>query len=564
MLISVAAGLGGFAEAAVLVLISRIAFALASEGDQRSHVLVDLGPINTELTLPTLMGLASALVALRLVLTLGQAKLAARTCTDVLSRTRRRLLALYLGASWSLQSEEREGRLQELLTTYATNGSNSVLFLTSGAVAIFNLAAFVLTALAVSPSGAVVVAVMALLLAAMLRPMRAAIRRRSRRSADANLAVATALTEVASTTQETRIFEVEAQIRRRLDRQIEAAAHEQYRTSVWTQVTPAFYQSTALFLVVLALAAAYALNVNTLASLGAVILIMLRSLTYGQSAQSSLQALHTAIPYLETLHAEEQRYRAAAIVRYGDPVAPIEDLVFDRVGFEYEPAQPVLSDISFHVRRGEIVGVVGPSGAGKSTLVQLILRLREPTEGRLLVGDRDVRELSLDSWYHHVTFVPQEARLFAGTIADNIRFFRDEVPQAEVENAARRAHLHDDIVAKPQGYDTPIGERGGHLSGGQKQRLCIARALLEQPSIVVLDEPTSSLDARSEALMRDTIAGLVPDTMVFVIAHRPSTLSMCDRIMVIHGGELQGFDHPDRLELDNGFYRDVLKLSGMR
>lgn len=564
LLLSLFAAVGGFSEAAVLVLISRVAFALASEGDQRSLVAVDLGPIHIELGLPTLMGLAAALIALRLALNIGQARLSARTGTDVLSRTRRRLVALYLGASWSLQSEEREGRLQELLTTYALNASSSVLNLANGAVAIFNLSAFVLTAFVVSPVGALVVALTALLLAALLRPIRAAVRRRSRRSADANLALATALTEFAATTQEVRIFEVEPQVRRRLEDQTDVAAEEQYRTSVLGQVTPAFYQSMALLLVVIALAAAYAADLNTLASLGAVILIMLRSLTYGQSAQTSLQALHTAVPYLETLQAEESRYEAAAIDRAGAPLDVIEDLAFEGVGFEYELGQPVLHSLTFDVRRGEIIGIVGPSGAGKSTLVQLLLRLRDPSEGRLLVAGRDVRELSLDDWYHHVTFVPQEARLFAGTIADNIRFFRADVPLAEVETAARRAHLHDDIMAKPLGYDTPIGERGGHLSGGQKQRLCIARALLGQPSIVVLDEPTSSLDARSEALMRETIAGLVPETMVFVIAHRPSTLSMCDRIMVIHGGELQGFDRPDQLEVANGFYRDVLKLSGMR
>lgn len=564
VLLSGSAALGGFAEAAVLVLISRIAFALASEGDQRSHVTVDLGPIHAVVSLPFLIGSTAALIALRLALNIWQARLSARTGTSVLSRTRKQLVALYLGASWSLQSEEREGRLQELLTTYAVNASNSVLTLANGTVAIFNLSAFVLTALAVSPAGAVVVAITALLLAAMLRPIRAAIRRRSRRSADANLALATALTELASTTQEVRIFEVEPQVRGRIDAQTDVAAEEQYRTSVLGQVTPAFYQSMALFLVVAALAVAYASDFTALASLGAVILIMLRSLTYGQGAQTSLQALHTAVPYLETLQAEEDRYRAAAIERTGAPVGEIDDLAFDGVSFEYEPGQPVLSDLTFEVRRGEIIGIVGPSGAGKSTLVQLLLRLREPTEGRLLVGGRDVCELSIDDWYHQVTFVPQDARLFAGTIADNIRFFRDDVPDAAVEEAAQQAHLHDDIVSRPLGYDTPIGERGGHLSGGQKQRLCIARALLEQPSIVVLDEPTSSLDARSEALMRETISGLVPEMTVFVIAHRPSTLSMCDRIMVIHGGGLQGFDEPAQLEEDNLFYRDVLKLSGMR
>ena len=138
------------------------------------------------------------------------------------------------------------------------------------------------------------------------------------------------------------------------------------------------------------------------------------------------------------------------------------------------------------------------------------------------------------SWYDHVTFVPQDPRLFAGSVADNIRFFRD-VDQGDLERAAKLSHIHDEIMAWPKRYDTPVGERGGQLSGGQRQRLCIARALVEEPDVVVFDEPTSALD-----------------------------VSICDRIMVILGGELQGFDNPATLEASNKFYAEALRLSGMR
>ena len=196
--------------------------------------------------------------------------------------------------------------------------------------------------------------------------------------------------------------------------------------------------------------------------------------------------------------------------------------------------------------------------------MQLLLRLRDPTLGRILADGTDVRELALDSWYDRVAFVPQDAHLFAGTVADNIRFFRDGIDQAAVQRAAKLAHLHDTIVSWPLGYDTPVGERGGQLSGGQRQRLCIARALVGDPDVVVFDEPTSALDVKSESLMRDTMAGLAPQKTVVVIAHRLSTLTICDRIMVILGGELQGFDTSERLEAENRFYQEVLELSGMR
>ncbi len=563
-LLALSAVVGGFAEAGVLVLIARIAFALAAKGAHRDRIPIDAGPFHATVALTALIALAAALVLVRFALNAAQARLAATTTTSVMSSTRKRLAGLYLRASWSLQAEEREGRLQELLTTYTLTCSGAVLSLTQGTVAVFNLSAFILTAVVVSLPAALVVASAALLIGAVLRPVRSAVRRRSRRAADSNLDFATTLTELAATTQEVRIFEVEEQVQRRIDEQTDRAAARQRDTRFLSQLTPAVYQATALLLVVGALALAYAADFSGLASLGGVILIMLRSLTYGQTAQTSLQALHESAPYFETLQAEEARYRAAAAPRGGDSVRSIGQLVFEHVDFEYVVDQSVLHDVSFTVPSGEIVGIVGPSGAGKSTLVQLVLRLRDPTGGRILAGGRDVRELSLDDWYHHVTFVPQEPRLFAGTIADNIRFYREHVDDAAIERAARQAHLHDDIMSWPLGYETPAGERGGQLSGGQRQRLCIARALVEEPEVVVLDEPTSSLDPKSEALMRETMADLAPRTTVFVIAHRLSTLTICGRIMVIHDGELQGFDAAAQLEHDNPFFREILELSGMR
>jgi ABC-type multidrug transport system fused ATPase/permease subunit len=222
-----------------------------------------------------------------------------------------------------------------------------------------------------------------------------------------------------------------------------------------------------------------------------------------------------------------------------------------------------LSGISFAARHGEVIGIVGPSGAGKSTLVQLILRLREPTSGRVLADGRELPQLSLDNWYERVTFVPQEPRLFSGTVADNIRFFRD-VKREDVERAAMLANVHDEILSWPSGYTTPVGERGSQLSLGQRQRLCIARSLVGDPDVIVLDEPTSSLDPRSESLVREALSALGSKVTLFIIAHRLSTLDTCDRIMVLHAGRLQGFDEPRRLEHSSPFYREALRLSGLK
>jgi ATP-binding cassette subfamily B protein len=236
----------------------------------------------------------------------------------------------------------------------------------------------------------------------------------------------------------------------------------------------------------------------------------------------------------------------------------------ERVSFAYTQSEAVLRDISFTIMPHEIVGIVGPSGAGKSTLVQLLLGLRDPDEGHVRAGGRDLSTLDRAEWARKVTFVPQAAHLIAGTITENIGFLRDDVSQEDVERAAHLAHLHDDIAGFPEGYDRQVGKHGGHLSGGQQQRLCIARALVEHPDVLILDEPTSALDVRSEHLIRSTLLGLKDRMTVIVIAHRLSTLTICDRIMVINDGELKDFDTPFHLERSSEFYREALTLSGMR
>jgi ABC-type multidrug transport system fused ATPase/permease subunit len=447
---------------------------------------------------------------------------------------------------------------------YAGQASSATLQLSTAIVSLASLATFLITAFAVSVVAAFGVAAAAVFLGFALRPLRRLSRRLYRRFAAANLAVATDVTETATHALEVRVFGVEPIVVDRLSERIAEVAAFDARSRFVGQLTPVFYQGTALLLVIGAVWTLYAAGVSRLGDVGGVVLIMLRSLTYGQALQSNYQSLQQAAPMLETLRSEIERMDAAAVKRSGDPVGHVGELAFEDVSFEYVAGIPVLSDVSFRVPHGEIVGIVGPSGAGKSTLVQLILRLREPSSGALLVDGRAASTLDLDEWYERVSFVPQDPAVFAGTISDNIRFYRSDVDEAAIERAARLANLHDEVMAWPDAYDTFVGERGGQLSGGQRQRLCIARALVDQPDVLVFDEPTSSLDVKSEALIRDTIASLAPRTTVFVIAHRLSTLSICERIMVLLNGKVQGFDTPERLERDNPFFQEALELSGLR
>jgi ABC-type multidrug transport system fused ATPase/permease subunit len=560
--IAVASTIGGFAEAAVLVVVARLAFALASDD---SEVRVSLGPLGrATLSFGALVAIAVGVTLFRMALQTYQTQLSATTSAQVNTDIRVRLTRSFLAASWNLQSAQRTGRLQEMVGSYAAYASSITLQFANGIVALASLVTFLVTAFFVSAIAAIGVAAGALLLGVLLRPLRRAARRSSGQTSRKNLIIVTDVTEMADHALEVRAFGVEKTVGDRLVGELHDVATLDAKSRFLSGMTPVVYQGSALLFLIITIAVLDMTQVSRLGAVGGVVLIMIRSLSYGQQLQSCYQSVHSAVPQLLVLREELELYSAAELQRSGEPVDRIGELTFESVDFEYVPDVPVLRDVSFVLRPGEIVGVVGPSGAGKSTLVQLALRLREPTRGRVLADGRDVRKLSLDDWYQRVSFVPQDPALVAGSIADNIRFYRDDVDQAAIERASKLANLHDEVVAWPDGYDTSVGERGGQLSGGQRQRLCIARALVDEPDVLVFDEPTSSLDVRSEALIRDAMAGLAPRTTVIVIAHRLSTLSVCDRIMVVLDGTVQGFDSPERLEANNPFYREALELSGLR
>jgi ATP-binding cassette subfamily B protein len=237
------------------------------------------------------------------------------------------------------------------------------------------------------------------------------------------------------------------------------------------------------------------------------------------------------VRFMEILEAEPEiadRPGARALV------APRGAIAFEGVGFRYEDDGPhVLSDLTLAIAPGEFVALVGPSGVGKTTLCALVPRFYEVGAGRVAIDGTDVRDLTLASLRRNVGVVQQDVYLFAGTVAENLRYGRPEASDAELEAAARAADAHDFISTLPRGYQTDIGQRGVKLSGGQKQRLTIARAILKDPAILIFDEATSALDAKSERAVQTALAELARGRTTLVIAHRLSTIRRADRILVL-------------------------------
>jgi ATP-binding cassette subfamily B protein len=268
-------------------------------------------------------------------------------------------------------------------------------------------------------------------------------------------------------------------------------------------------------------------------------------------------ALTAAERVFEVLDTKPEIPEAPGSVRLTNTQGNVE---FQHVNFSYEPGKPVLQDISFVAKSGQMVGLVGPSGAGKSTLVQLLSRFYDVEEGRILVDGHDVREVSLRSLRQQIGVVLQESFLFHGTVAENISYGVPNAEAAEIVAAAKAANAHDFIVNLPHGYDTQVGERGQLLSGGERQRVSIARAVLKNPGILILDEATSSVDTETEMLIQEALDRLVSNRTTFAIAHRLSTLRKSDRILVLeHGRIVESGAHDDLLEGD-GLYSRLCKL----
>jgi len=199
--------------------------------------------------------------------------------------------------------------------------------------------------------------------------------------------------------------------------------------------------------------------------------------------------------------------------------------------------------------------VVGPSGSGKSTLVSLLMRLYEPSEGRIILDDYNIQDLKISSLRNHISMVPQEPVLFSGTIAENIRYGRPGTTPEQVAEAAKSAQLYDFIMTLPERFEAPVEERGANFSGGQKQRLAFAMAVVTDPSILILDDTTSALDAKTEALIQETLDKLMADRSTFVITHRISTAMRADRILVLDNGRMAGWGLHDDLLTDCEVYR---------
>lgn len=550
--------LSGLAQVLVILLVA--AAAIATTGEQGQVEASALG-----LHLRTTIGVAMAVAALAALFMAATRLLAASISAGIVTRfqsgVRRKVIRAYFAAGWDEKLHGGRGEVQQLLTAHMARVTLGVGQLSDLMVSGTTLLILVGFALVLSPALAVTFAVLVLLVALPVRPLIRSLRSSAAAQGTADLSFGAGVAEAVAAAREIQVFDVSDSFESRLAELDDQVARPLRRVQFVQQAMPVGYQAAMLLVIVLGLALVDRFDVGDLASIGSMVLLLLRAISYGQAAQVSYQGLTEMSPYLATLVSTIECYERSAPPRGTLDPDQIETVTLTDVSYKYRDGTPALDSVTLTIGAGETIGIVGPSGSGKSTLVQLLLGLLQPSEGVVSVNKIPLERIDPQRWGRIVAFVPQDAVVVRASLADNVRFFRDGISDAQLADAARGAHLAEVVEQLPDGFDTPLqGARVG-LSIGQAQRLAIARALAGMPQLLVLDEPTSALDLESERAVQETLETLRGHTTMVVVAHRLSTIRACDRILVLEDGRVSAFDTPSALLAQPGFFARVTRLS---
>ncbi|NCY16348.1 MAG: ABC transporter ATP-binding protein [Actinobacteria bacterium] len=524
-------------ETAMLFLIARLASSFTN-GNQTIELSV--GSFGQwEVSIRQIVLIAGGLLFLELLLVVPLSVMTARLSSNALTRARDRVITAHMRAAWSHRSREVEDHLHRLMGDDANHVERLVQQWSTIVVSLSGIVMLAVAAVVIAPVPALCGTAAFGVLVLALRPMSRRVKRAAARFQASNRELMTNVAQTSRLDKEIAAFEVGEAVKSTLAADVALSSRMLNRLRFNQRATPMLYLDSSLALVLAGIAILSALDVGSVDYLGPLILLMVRALGYTRQLQSAAQNSHEMAPYITDLEREIASFEKVQRPAGTEPLANIGMIEVQDMSFAYIENRPILRDVNLRFGFAEIIGLVGDSGAGKTTFTELILRLRQPSSGRITVSGIDISSVDPTEWSKLVSYVPQDNSLIRATVADNIAFYRSGFDRSEIERSAKQAHLHDEIMAMPLGYDTMVGPGERSLSGGQRQRLGIARALLGRPQLLVLDEPTSALDERSELLIKQTLSELKGSVTMIVVAHRPTTLEVCSKILRLSGGDIE-------------------------
>jgi ATP-binding cassette subfamily C protein len=470
-------------------------------------------------------------------------------------KTRETLFSLTMEAGWPFLSRQRVGHLEQLLTTNTTQAAQIIYALETTMIVGSKSAMYIIVALMISGWIGAVSLLVGLVAFIVMRPLLYRTRLMAVSVERINREMAHFTAEHIIGMKAVKSMAVERSVIRRADQYFEHYRTLVLDTTLFKSIVQSGIQIAGVVYIGILFVVLYRTPGFSLAAFAIIVYAINQIFSQVQMGQTQLSVLGTMTPYLGgILHYFDEARRAKEREGEGKSFVFEKEIRFENLTFSYPERSEALSGISFTIPKGHLVGIIGPSGAGKTTIADLLLRLVEPTNGRILSDQIDIHDISKKTWRSHVGYVSQDAVLLNDTIRANIRFYNDSLSHEDVIQAAKLANIHDFIETLPGKYDSVVGDRGIFLSGGQRQRVALARVLARKPAILVLDEATSALDSESERAIQRSIEDLRGDVTVVIIAHRMTTVENVDTLVVLEQGRVMEVGSPKQLATEKNSY----------
>lgn len=478
-------------------------------------------------------------------------------------KTRGELFKLTVEANWQYLLKQKLGYLGAILVTNVNYGSYLLQHISNSLMIIASLIVFFLVAINISWQITLTTLTLGGLIFVVFKPFLYKTRILSRENEKINRQTAHHINENILGMKTIKVMSASSKIVDKAKEYFKKIRELLIKTSFLGIISNALIQPIGLIFVFIIFAVSYKTSAFNFAALAAIIYLVQRMFTYTQQLQATLYAMTTASSYVsEMLEYRNEVIKNKEIDDGTDSFKFTDNLEFKNISFYYDNGKQILDNISFTVKRGEVVGLIGPSGSGKTTIVDIILRLFNPTGGEILLDGNNINKIDINEWRKNIGYVSQDIFLKNDTIANNIKFYNDSISDREMKEAAKMANIYDFIQSCPDKFETVIGERGLLLSAGQRQKIVIARILARRPEILILDEATSALDNESEVQIQEVIENLKNKVTVLLIAHRLSTVMNCSKLLALQDGEIKEQGSPEELLTDEDSY--FYKVSNIR
>ncbi len=548
--------LGGIGINAIIPLFSFIVDGGAGEKDIISqHIENFFLFLNIDFTLKYLLIFIILLFVLKAAILVLSSYVSIRITSNYQEKTRTNLLKKMLKSNWPHLIKQKLGHLEVVLMKNVENSTGLLSQIGIIIMTITSLIAYSVVAVNISLKITLITFAFGALLFVFFKPIVSRVRKLSYESEKINRETAHHINENILGMKTVKVMSAGdkvLEIGRNYFKKITSISIKSFVLGIFTG---SLMEPISIIFIAIVFAFSYKTSNFNFAALVTVIYLIKQIFMYINQIQKQLLGMNSTVPYVRSvLDYETQAIQNEEIDCGKDDFIFNKSLIFKNVDFFYNNKNDVLKNVDFKINKGEMVGLIGPSGSGKTTIVDLILRLFEPVNGKILLDGKDIKNINLMEWRNNIGYVSQDIFLMNDTIANNIRFYDESITDNDLKEAVKLANIYDFIQSCPDGFNTMVGERGVMLSGGQRQRIIIARVLARKPKLLILDEATSALDNESEIKIKQAINNLKGKITVFVIAHRLSTVVNSDRLIVLENGRIVEQGAPDELLKDKQSY----------